>query len=110
MAFDQAVADRLRSALARRRGLTERKMFGGLVFMLHGNMVCGVMGDSVLLKLGEEGAAVVLGQPHIGEFHFAGRVSKGMIVLAPAGLETDGDLRRWVEQAVQFVHTLPPKE
>lgn len=110
MAFDETLADRIRSVLKRHKGITERKMFGGLAFMLNGNMCCGVMKDQLMLRLGEEGAAEALAQPHARPMDFTGRPMKGMVYVAPAGLASEEDLRGWVQRAVAFASTLPAKD
>src|SRR5688572_24181506 len=110
MAFDETLADRIRSVLKRQKGITERKMFGGLAFMLNGNMCCGVMKDQLMLRLGEEGAAEALAQPNARPMDFTGRPMKGMVYVAPAGLASEEDLRGWVQRAVDFASTLPAKD
>lgn len=110
MAFDETLADRIRSVLKRQKGVAERKMFGGLAFLLNGNMCCGVTKDQLMLRLGEQGTAEALTQPHARPMDFTGKPMKGMVFVAPAGLASDEDLRGWVERAVAFVSTLPAKD
>jgi TfoX/Sxy family transcriptional regulator of competence genes len=110
MAFDETLADRIRSVLKRQKVVAERKMFGGLAFLLNGNMCCGVTKDQLMLRLGEEGAAEALALPHARPMDFTGRPMKGMVFVAPAGLASDEDLRGWVKRAVAFVSTLPAKD
>lgn len=99
MAFDEAAAQRLRRALRGRRDLTERKMFGGLAFLADGAMCCGLLGDRLVLRLGETGAAKALREPHTRPMDFTGRPMKTMIYVEPLGYETDADLRRWLRRA-----------
>ena len=108
MAFDEALAERVRSALAGEEGVTERKMFGGLAFMLDGHMSCGIVGEELMLRLGPEGAAAALERPHVRPMDFTGRPLKGMVFVAPEGLR-GAALRRWVDEAAAFARTLPPK-
>jgi TfoX/Sxy family transcriptional regulator of competence genes len=109
VAYDEALADRIRDALADRDDVTERKMFGGLAFMVSGNMCCGVIGSDAMLRLGEEAVDGALDEPHARPMDFTGRPMKNMVYVAPAGLEDDGDLRRWVGRALAFATSLPPK-
>jgi TfoX/Sxy family transcriptional regulator of competence genes len=109
MAFDEAVAAHLRKALARRKGVTERKMFGGLAFLLDGNMCCGVLGDRLVLRLGAEGPAEALGEPHTHPMDFTGKAIASMVYVAPEGYATESALRGWVKRAVSFASSLPAK-
>ncbi|HEX6864385.1 MAG TPA: TfoX/Sxy family protein [Thermoanaerobaculia bacterium] len=109
MAFSEALANRVREALGKRKGITERKMFGGLAFLLNGNMCCGVMKDQLMLRLGESGAAEALAEPHTRPMDFTGRPMKNMIYVEPAGLVSEEALRKWVGQAVAFASSLPAK-
>jgi TfoX/Sxy family transcriptional regulator of competence genes len=109
MAYDEALAERVRAELAGEDALTERKMFGGLAFMLHGNMACGIVKDELMLRLGPEGADRALDEPHVREMDFTGRPMTGMVYVARDGLDPAG-LRRWVGEATAYVRTLPPKK
>ncbi len=109
MAFDEALAAGVRTALRRRKGVTERKMFGGIAFMLNGHMCCGVINDDLVLRLGEAGAADALTQPHVREMDFTGKPMKSMVYVSPSGYGSDEALRGWVKQAAAFVARLPKK-
>ena len=109
MAYDEGLADRAREILLEGGDLNERKMFGGLAFMVNGNMCCGIVGDEMMLRLGEDGAARVLKEPHVRPMDFTGRPMKGYVYVAPAGLRGEAELRRWIGLAREFVETLPPK-
>lgn len=109
MAFDEALAGRVRSLLARRRGVTERRMFGGLAFLVNGHMACGVQGTALMLRLGPEGATAALRRPHVRPMDFTGKPLASMVYVEAAGCERDADLRAWVERALRFVAELPPK-
>jgi TfoX/Sxy family transcriptional regulator of competence genes len=109
MAYDEALADRVRQALGSYEGLVERKMFGGLGFMLGGNMAVGLHGGELMLRLGDEGAAEALKSPHVRVMDFAGRPMKSMVYVAPAAFKTDKALQAWVAQAAQHALSLPPK-
>jgi TfoX/Sxy family transcriptional regulator of competence genes len=108
MAYDERLADRVRDVLVADAGLTERKMFGGLAFMLDGHMCCGIVGDELMLRLGVDGADAAVARPHVRPMDFTGKPMAGMVYVAPDGLGGVA-LRRWVERARSFVRTLPPK-
>jgi TfoX/Sxy family transcriptional regulator of competence genes len=107
MAYDEDLADRVRAAL-RDEAVTERQMFGGLAFMLVGHMFCGIVKDTLMLRLGPDGAERALDQPHVRPMDFTGRPLKGMVFVEPGGL-TGGALQQWVDAAAAFTRTLPPK-
>jgi TfoX/Sxy family transcriptional regulator of competence genes len=109
MAYDEALADRIRDALADRDDVTERKMFGGLAFLLSGNMCCGVIGSEAMLRLGEDDADAALDEPHTRRMDFTGRPMRSMVYVSAAGLEDGPALESWVDRAVAFAETLPPK-
>ena len=108
MAYDEKLAERVREILAGDPALSERKMFGGLAFMLDGNMCCGIVADRLMLRLGAEHAKSALQRPHVQPMDFTGRPMTGMVYVAPEGLGGDA-LNRWLQQAAAFVRTLPPK-
>lgn len=108
MAYDEALAERIRDALADTADVTERKMFGGLAFMVAGHMVCGVVHDDLMLRLGPEGADAALDQPHVRPMDFTGRPMSSMVYIAPAGLGGEA-LVDWVHAAVAFADRLPAK-
>jgi TfoX/Sxy family transcriptional regulator of competence genes len=109
MAYDQGLADRIRTSLPQSGVITERKMFGGLAFLCSGHMCCGVVKDALMLRLGDEGSAAALREPHTRPMDFTGKPLKSMIYVEAAGIDSDQDLRTWVESALAFVKTLPPK-
>ncbi|MDO8209101.1 TfoX/Sxy family protein [Conexibacter sp. CPCC 206217] len=110
MAYDEQLSGRLREVLAGREGISERRMFGGLMFLQHGNLVCGVMGETLLLRLGEEQATAALAEPHVRPMEMARRPSRSTVYVEPAACAGDVELRGWVERALGFVATLPAKE
>ena len=109
MPYDEFLAERIRSALGRRRNLTEKRMFGGLAFLLDGNMVCGIVGERLMLRLGEQGASDALGEDHVLPMDFTGKPIKTMVYVEPRGIEPEADLKHWVEAALAFAKTLPKK-
>ena len=106
MAFSESLASRTRDALAREHGITERKMFGGLCFLINGRLLVGVFKDSLIVRLGPDRARVALAEPHVGVVDITGRPMKGWLVVGPEGVESDARLKAWVRQAMEFVATL----
>jgi TfoX/Sxy family transcriptional regulator of competence genes len=109
MAYSETLADRIHALLADRVDVTQRKMFGGLAFMVGGHMACGVVGDELMLRLGEEGADAALGEQHVRPMDFTGRPMRTMVFVEPAGISQEADLGRWINRAVQHAKSLPPK-
>lgn len=109
MAYDEALADRVLTALSGRDGVTERRMFGGVGFMLRGNLCCGVHGGNLIVRLGAEDGERALGEPHTRPFDLTGRALTGWVYVEPPALETDSGLQAWIERAVSYVEGLPPK-
>lgn len=109
MAYDEGLAHRVREALGHRPDLSERRMFGGLCFMLGGNMCCGIVGDDLMLRVGPTRYEEALSRAHAREMDFTGRALKGMVYVDPEGLAEDADLGRWLELGVAFAGSLPPK-
>jgi TfoX/Sxy family transcriptional regulator of competence genes len=110
MAFSESLAARIRGALARKKAVEEKKMFGGVGFLLNGNLLVGVWKDSLCVRLGPEQAEQALLEPHVKEFDITGRVMKGWVLVAPEGVEGDDQLQGWIQRAVKFVGKLPAKE
>jgi TfoX/Sxy family transcriptional regulator of competence genes len=109
MAFNEALAERIRQGLARRKNIEEKKMFGGIGFLLNGNMLVGVWKDSLIVRLGPEGGDEALLEPHVREFDATGRAMKGWVLVDPEGIEGDHELSSWIQRAVKFVSKLPGK-
>jgi TfoX N-terminal domain len=110
MAYDEGVAQRLREALGARRDIAEKKMFGGLAFMLSGNMCCGVIGDTLMARVGPRQYDKALARKHARAMDFTGKPLKGFVYVAPAGFASDRDLERWVSLCVAFAGSLPRKK
>ena len=108
MAYDEALADRVRAQLGDEPGLTERKMFGGIAWMLEGNMAVGLMKDGLLVRLGDQVEAA-LQEPHASQPMMGDRPMRGMVVVAPQGVETDEELGAWVARGSDVARSLPPK-
>jgi hypothetical protein len=109
MAFNEALAERIRQALARKKGVTEKKLFGCFCFLLHGNVCVGVWKQSLLVRLDSDDYDDAFREPCVREFDITGRPLKGWVVVEPAGVQTDEQLKDWIQRAVKFVRTLPAK-
>lgn len=109
MAYSKSLAARIRQSLAQRRGVTEKRMFGGVAFLLHGHMLVGVWQDSLIARLGPEAGDSALRQPFVRPFDVTGRPMKGWVMIDPDGMDTDAELNAWIDQVLEFVATLPAK-
>jgi TfoX/Sxy family transcriptional regulator of competence genes len=109
VAYDQDLANRVREQLADQEAVTETEMFGGIAFLLGGNMAVGVNRDDLMVRVGKEHGDEALEQPHARPFDMTGRPMKAWVLVAPAGVETDAQLAAWVERGVTFARSLPPK-
>ena len=109
MAYDERVAQRVRRALTKQRGVVEKKMFGGLAFLLHGHMCCGVVGEELMVRVGADAYDAALSRPHARQMDFTGKPLRGFVYVAPAGFASAGDLRAWVAKGADFASSLPSK-
>jgi TfoX/Sxy family transcriptional regulator of competence genes len=110
MAYDAELAERIRTLLSGRSDVHEQRMFGGLCFMLRGNMCCAVSGrGGLLVRVGPDAPASVLREPHASHMEMRGRVMAGYVRVAPGGYRTARELKKWVTRAVDFTATLPKK-
>jgi TfoX/Sxy family transcriptional regulator of competence genes len=110
MAYDEQLADRIRACLDGRRDVVEKKMFGGLTFMVSGHMACGVMKDQLVLKVGDELYESVVARPHARPMDFTGKPMRGMVYVAPAGYRDLATLRALVKIAVGQAEAQPAKK
>jgi TfoX/Sxy family transcriptional regulator of competence genes len=109
VAYDEGLAQRVREALEDRADVTEKKMFGGLAFLLGGNMCTGIVGEELMVRVGPDAYAEALERPHAREMDFTGRSMKGFVYVGCEGLESDADLRSWVGRGVVFAGSLPAR-
>ena len=107
MAYSESLALRIRQAISGRRGIAEKKMFGGVGFLLAGNLLVGIWKNSLIARLGPEQAGQALREPHVAPFDITGRPMKGWVLIEPEGIETDEQLRGWIERSFEFVSALP---
>jgi TfoX/Sxy family transcriptional regulator of competence genes len=110
MAFSETLAGRIRRRLARRKNVEERRMFGGVGFLLNGNLLVGVWKESLVLRLGHDEGEEALKEPHVKAFDITGRPMRNWVLVEPEGVEDDDQLAGWIGRAVKFVGSLPAKE
>jgi TfoX/Sxy family transcriptional regulator of competence genes len=110
MAYDVHLADRIRSILQSAGEFSERKMFGGLAFMVNGHMCCGVLKTDLVLRLTPDEAATSLRQPYTRPMDFTGKPMKSMIYVSATGTDSDEALAAWVESAVRLARSIPEKK
>ena len=109
MAYDEALAERIRPLVEARGDVAERKMFGGVTWMLQGNMACGVLGEDVLVRLAHDDADRALAEPNTRVFDMTGRPARGMVVVSGASVTGDADLAKWIDAGADHAASLPPK-
>lgn len=109
MSYDEKTAERVRRILSGRADVVEKKMFGGLCFMVNGSMCCGLTHTAFMIRVGPEHYEEALAQPNARPMDFTGRPLTGMVYVDPAGYRTDVDLAKWVARGVDFVAALPAK-
>lgn len=109
MAYNKELADRIRILLNNSNELSEREMFGGIGFMLHGNMACGVIADNLIVRVGQQAYESALAEPHTRVFDFTGRPMNGWVQITPLGLKDNEALAKWVSAGLDFARSLPPK-
>ena len=109
MAFDESLAARIRDALARKKGVEEKKMFGCICFLLNGNALAGAWKDRLIARLGPDEGETALLEPHVRAFDITGKPMRNWVAVEPEGVEDDGQLKAWVKRAIKFVRTLPKK-
>jgi TfoX/Sxy family transcriptional regulator of competence genes len=109
LAYDEELAERVRDLLSARSDLSERKMFGGIAFMVAGNMACGVLGEDLIVRLGDEEAEKALGEDGVRPFDFTGRPMKTTVYVSPERTSDDVGLADWVETGADHAASLPPK-
>jgi TfoX/Sxy family transcriptional regulator of competence genes len=110
MAYDEALAARIREAVAKLPHFTEMKMFGGIAFMHQGNMVLGVVKEDLMARVGADAHQEALKQPGARPMDFAGRPMVGMVFVGPAGTTKESDLHAWIERAMTYARTMEPKK
>ncbi len=100
----------MRPMLLPRAGISEKNMFGGIAFLVHGNMCCGIWKDLLVIRLSVDEATIELKKPHVRVMDITGRPMRGWLFVQPAGYKKDTDLFAWVEKASSFASSLPKKK
>ncbi len=109
VAYDEALAERVRAVIGDDPRLSERKMFGGLCLMVNGNMCVGIVGDELMVRVGRDAYADALTHPDAREMDFTGRPMRTMVFVRPVGVATNDQLEYWVDRGLELVASLPPK-
>jgi TfoX/Sxy family transcriptional regulator of competence genes len=109
MVCDERLVERIRVALKGIRGAGERRMFGGVCFTLNGNMICGIVEDELMVRVGPDRYDAALKRRHVRPMDFTGRPMKGYVFVAAPGIKTASGLRAWTRMGVDYVRTLPRK-
>ncbi|MGC2449191.1 MAG: TfoX/Sxy family protein [Candidatus Sulfotelmatobacter sp.] len=109
MAFDENLAERLRLLFRGKYRVTEKKMFGGLAFMVNGHMCCGIVATDLVVRTGPDAFEDALERPNTRPMDFTGRPMKGFVYVVPAGYRSDRDLKSWAQSGLDFVLSQPPK-
>lgn len=109
MSFDQRLAQRIREILVGTPDLVEKKMFGGIGFLIQGNMACGVNRDNLIVRVGPEKHQEAMSQPHVQPFDLTGKSMSGWVIVNPEGLASEAELDHWIIQGVDYARTLPAK-
>jgi len=107
LAYDEQLAERIRTILASVDAVSERRMFGGIAFMVGGNMACGVIGDELMVRVGADGHDDALREPHVRVMDFTNRPSRGMVYVGVPAITSDADLERWVSRASRSLSPCP---
>ena len=110
MAYDEGLAERIRECFLDRNDVEEKKMFGGLCFMLSNHMCCGIVKDMLMARVGPDNYEHCLEKKYAREMDFTGKAMKGMVYVSADGIESDSDLAEWVKICTGFVQSLPPKK
>ena len=109
MSYDQEAAGRVRRMLSSRDDVVEKKMVGGLSFLVNGNMCCGIAGPALMVRVGRDGREQALREPYVQPMQFAGRTMAAFVRVDPAGFAADEELARWLQRGLEFTASLPPK-
>lgn len=109
MSYDEGLEHRIMELLSETPDLVVKKMFGGVCFLLHGNMACGIIRDDLIVRVGMDGYAAFLKLPNVQVFDLTGRTMKGWVMVSPEGFEDDEDLLKWTQRGVRYALSLPPK-
>lgn len=110
MAYDEKLAERLSAIFKIRKNVVEKKMFGGIAYMVGGHMCCGIAKVMLVVRVGPEAYEEALKEKYVREMDFTGKPMKGYVYVESGGIKSDEDLKSWIERGIKFVKTLPPKK
>ena len=110
MPYDEGLAERIRTQLREHSSVEEKKMFGGLCFMLANHMCCGIVGDTLMARVGPDNYKKCLARKNASEMDFTGKAMKGMVYVSPEGIATAANLANWLNICTSFVESLPAKK
>jgi TfoX/Sxy family transcriptional regulator of competence genes len=110
MAYDEQLAKRISAVLKPQKGIIEKKMFGGIAFMLKDKMFCGIIKNDLMVRVLEDKFDALLKKPNAREMDFAGRPMRGFLYISPDGIKTDKQLKNWIDMGLEYVSKSPPKK
>jgi hypothetical protein len=109
VAYSEELAQRIRDEIGDHPAVVEKQMFGGIAFMVQGNMSVGVAGDELMVRVGKESDEAALAESHVRPFDLSGRPMAGWVLVGPEGIAADADLSGWIDTGVTYAESLPPK-
>lgn len=109
MAYDEKLAERLRKVFMRRKGAVEKKMFGGIAYMVDGHMCCGIAKDMLVVRVGPDAYEEALKEKYVRVMDFTGKPMKGYVYVEAGGIKSDESLKSWIDRGIKFVKTLQLK-
>ena len=109
MAYSEELAQRIRDVIGGRDGVTERKMFGGIAWMVDGNMACGTMGENLLVRMDRDDTERILAEPHVAPMKMGARTMRGFFTVDAVAISDDGELARWIDAGAAYASSLPAK-
>jgi len=109
MAYNKSSAERIRNEMRKNQGFVEKKMFGGVCFLLNGNMACGILNDDIIVRVGKVAYEDCLALSHTRQFDMTGRPMTGWVMVSPEGYQSDAELKAWLQRGIDFAQSLPPK-
>jgi TfoX/Sxy family transcriptional regulator of competence genes len=109
MAYNEKLAQQVKAEIGKLPGFTEKKMFGGIAYLVNGNMACGVNGENLIVRVGPEKHAEAEKRPHTKSYDMTGRPMKGWIAVDAKGREKDQELKSWIDMGIKFAQSLPKK-
>ena len=109
MAYDESSAERIRKQMQKNQGFVEKKMFGGICFLLNGNMACGIRNNDIIVRVGKEAYEDCLALPYTRQFDMTGRPMSGWVMVSSKGYQSDNELKTWLQRGIDYALSLPPK-